>query len=163
LRVNIWDTAGQEIYRALNKTFYREAKGGLIAVDLSFPPKKDSLEYWYREFIAYADPKCQVIIIGNKADLEKDPETTAVLEEFAQAKQLPFFEVSALTGMNIDMAMHELMSLITEKYYKDPANPSNSPLFQKRKIDHVESVRLSYATIMTDKTSGSTSSCCPKI
>ncbi len=163
LKVNIWDTAGQEAYRALNRTFYREAKGGLIAVDMSVPPKMDSLEYWYKEFTAYADPKCQVIIIGNKADLEKDPETITVLEEFAQSKQIPFFEVSALTGINVDMAMHELMSLITQKYYKDPDNPSSSPLYPKRQIQNVESVRLSYATIMTDKSSGSTSSCCPKI
>jgi len=161
MKVNIWDTAGQEIYRALNKTFYREAKGGLIVVDLSDVPKKESLEYWYKEFKAHSDPKSQVIIIGNKADLDQDKETLVMLKQFASQMNLRFFEVSALNGLNVEDSMQQLISLITEIYYKD--NQAQSPLFQSRKRgDFGESVRLSENTVMTEKSSGSKSTCCGK-
>lgn len=161
--MNIWDTAGQEIYRALNKTFYKEAKGGLIIVDLSDVPKKESLEYWYKEFKAHSDPKSQVIIIGNKADLVQDKETLAMVRQFASEKKLHFFEVSALNGLNVEDSMQQLINSITETFYKDNANQTNSPLFQSRKRGNFgESVRLSENTMMTEKSSGSTSSCCGK-
>ncbi len=160
LKAKIWDTAGQEIYRSLNKKFYKEARGGIIVADLSIVNKKANLEYWYNEFKEQSDKDSQVVLVGNKADLEKDEDTLALLKQFAQDKKIPYYEVSAWTGMNVDVVMKELMQIIAEKYYKDNRESASSPLFPKRNLcDAGQSIRLSETKTHNEDSS---SSCCSK-
>lgn len=161
LKVNIWDTAGQEKFRALNKNFYREAKGGIIVVDLSAVPKTGSLEYWYNEFKSHADPKAQIMLIGNKADLEKEEDTVVMLNEFAKKMQIPYFEVSALTGLNIENSMFDFTMLIKDVFCQDNTEDNcNSPTPNMRNARNFQSsVRLD-ATVISEKDEASVSGGC---
>ena len=72
VRAQIWDTAGQERYRAITNAYYRQAIGVLLVYDISRRSSFDSLERWLTEVREHADPKIQIILVGNKSDLSNN-------------------------------------------------------------------------------------------
>lgn len=71
VRAQIWDTAGQERYRAITNTYYRQAIGVLLVYDISKRTSFESLDKWLQEVRDHADEKVEIILVGNKSDLEK--------------------------------------------------------------------------------------------
>lgn len=118
LKAKIWDTAGQEVFRAINKNYYKDARGVLIFVDLSVCMSKDTLEYWYGEFRDNTDGEAEIFIVGNKSDLPKEEKNVDILTDFSAEKKVPFYEVSAHTGSNVEMTMQSLVSCIYDKYFQ---------------------------------------------
>lgn len=70
VRAQIWDTAGQDRYRAITNTYYRHAIGVMLVYDISNRESFDNLERWLVELRDHADEKIEVILVGNKSDLE---------------------------------------------------------------------------------------------
>ena len=70
IRAQIWDTAGQERYRAITNTYYRQAIGVLLVYDISRRSSFESIEKWLNEVRDHADQKVEIILVGNKNDLE---------------------------------------------------------------------------------------------
>lgn len=100
LRLQIWDTAGQEQFGPLRRRYYVGAKGAVLVYDKSNSNSYRRLDYWIDE-IRESAGKVPIILVGNKADLEE-----AVGYEFgrqlAYTHKLSFIEASAKTGMNVD-------------------------------------------------------------
>lgn len=71
VRAQIWDTAGQERYRAITNTYYRQAIGVLLVYDISKRSSFENLDKWLNEVRDHADEKVEIILVGNKSDLEK--------------------------------------------------------------------------------------------
>lgn len=132
VKVSLWDTVGQEKYRAINKVFYREAKGALLIYDLSDTPDRESLEYWIKEFQDYADKHAQIALIGSKADLDSNPDTEKMMEDFAAKYNIVFTKVSSKKGMNVEKAVQDLVDLISEKYFCETSESFQSDF---RRID----------------------------
>ena len=67
---NIWDTAGQEVYRALAKNFYKNASIGILVYDIT---RKDTFEdiqtFWSKELRDNGEENMVLAIVGNKSDL----------------------------------------------------------------------------------------------
>ena len=63
IKVNIWDTAGQEAYRSLTKIFYKEASIAILVYDIT---KKDTFtemkDYWYKQLVEYGEPNVSKFI-----------------------------------------------------------------------------------------------------
>ena len=70
IRAQIWDTAGQERYRAITNTYYRQAIGVLLVYDISRRSSFESIVKWLNEVRDHADEKVEIILVGNKCDLE---------------------------------------------------------------------------------------------
>ena len=103
IRAQIWDTAGQERYRAITNAYYRQAIGVLLVYDITNLRSFESLEKWLLEVREHADEKIQIILIGNKNDLQAKREVS---------RELQFIESSALTANNVDTAFYQLISRI---------------------------------------------------
>ena len=74
IRAQIWDTAGQEKYRAITDAYYRGAEGALVVYDVS---KKDTFTLvarWLEELKKGCDSDIVIMIVGNKADLSQERE-----------------------------------------------------------------------------------------
>lgn len=69
LRLQIWDTAGQERYRAITSSFYKGSSGALVVFDVSKRFTFDKVDIWVKELRERAGENIQIIIIGNKIDL----------------------------------------------------------------------------------------------
>ena len=70
LKAQIWDTAGQEKFRSMAKTFLKRALGVLIVFDLTSEDSFKHVIHWIREVKKHAAKDASTIIIGNKCDIE---------------------------------------------------------------------------------------------
>ena len=113
VKVQIWDTAGQEKYRSITSSYYKGAQGCLLVYDITRKESFDNIDKWFSELKSSADNDINAILIGNKCDLEKERKVT--MEE-AQKKaklfNIAFMETSALNGTNVEKAFNELVSSV---------------------------------------------------
>jgi len=112
-KVQIWDTAGQEKFKAVTRVYYRGAVGCMLVYDICRPETFNHLKRWLDEVKDYGDPKLAVVIIGNKSDL-KDLRAVALddAEAFAERHQSSCIETSALDATNVEEAFHKLVQEI---------------------------------------------------
>lgn len=105
IKLQCWDTAGQDRFRSIIRSYYRGAAGALLVYDIT---RRDSFEHvsqWLQEARANADPELIIALVGNKND--KASERQVSYEEgqsFAQRYGLYFLETSAVTGHNVEEA-----------------------------------------------------------
>ncbi|KAL3334840.1 hypothetical protein AABB24_031184, partial [Solanum stoloniferum] len=106
IKLQIWDTAGQEKFRSLTRCFYRGAVGALLVYDVTKRHTFQQLSNWLEDLQKHGDENLTVMVVGNKCDL--DEETRAVSkeegEEFAKRNECLFMEVSARTAENVEAA-----------------------------------------------------------
>ena len=133
-KIQIWDTAGSEKYRAVNSVYYHNAMGGILVFDLTERKSFDSLESWVNEFVGLAQPNAMLVSVGNKVDwlpqLQESPESDNIVnpseaELWAQQRNYKYFSTSALDGTNIK----ELANYLLEKM------PQGQILNQSSSID----------------------------
>ncbi|OMJ66015.1 hypothetical protein SteCoe_37297 [Stentor coeruleus] len=117
IKLQIWDTAGQESFRAITRSFYRNANGVILMYDLTRLESFENLEDWLREIRLNSDPEVVVYLVGNMLDLadeEREVETSAA-EKFANDKKLDgFIEASAKTAEHVA----EVFIKVAEVLYK---------------------------------------------
>ena len=105
--LDIWDTGGQERYRALLPLYYREAAVAIIIYDVSNYPSFEACEYWYRE-LKRSEPDCLLFLVGNKTDIPTKRVDSDFARDYAKGRHMLWTEASAKTGQGIT----ELFSLI---------------------------------------------------
>uniref|UniRef100_A0A4W5MKZ1 small monomeric GTPase n=1 Tax=Hucho hucho TaxID=62062 RepID=A0A4W5MKZ1_9TELE len=72
VKLQIWDTAGQERYRTITTAYYRGAMGFLLMYDITNQDSFYAVQDWATQIKTYSWDNAQVILVGNKADLEDD-------------------------------------------------------------------------------------------
>ncbi|TGZ85157.1 ras-domain-containing protein [Ascodesmis nigricans] len=73
IKLQLWDTAGQERFRSVTRSYYRGAAGALLVYDITSHPSFAALPTFLADARALASPNLTVILVGNKADLERPP------------------------------------------------------------------------------------------
>ena len=120
IKAQIWDTAGQEKYKAITGAYYKGSKGALVIYDITRKDTFANIEKWVNDLKTTGDPKITIIIIGNKNDLaDKRQVTKEEGEEKAKSFGCAFLETSAFSGDNIDKAFDIMVKEIYEKFSSD--------------------------------------------
>jgi small GTP-binding protein len=70
VKLQIWDTCGQEIYRSLITNFYRSSALGILVYAIDNQNSFDNLDVWLKDLKTQSNPDVKVFLIGNKTDLE---------------------------------------------------------------------------------------------
>ena len=84
VKAQLWDTAGQEKYRAITVAHYRKALGCLIVYDITNRKTFNNVKYWLQSLLDSAEQEIQIMLVGNKVDLvEDDPRARQVTKEEA--------------------------------------------------------------------------------
>ena len=114
---DIWDTAGQELYRALAKNFYLNASIGILVYDVrrkeSFQSIKD---YWYEQLKVSGEENMVFGVAGNKCDLFQEEQVTEDEgKKFAKSIGAIFHLTSCKESIGID----ELFEECGKKYLED--------------------------------------------
>ena len=101
--LDIWDTAGQEVYRSLSKNFYLNASIGILVYDISRRDTFESIkDYWYEQLKTFGEENMIFDIVGNKSDLFENEEVKEnEAREYAQSINAGFHLVSCKDGINI--------------------------------------------------------------
>jgi small GTP-binding protein len=111
LKLQLWDTAGQEIYRSITRSYYRDSHCAILVCDLTKHDTFTSLLGWVKDVQALAPPNCKIVLVGNKADLDREVPVES-LRTLAEQIECPFFETSARTGQNINPLFEECAMLV---------------------------------------------------
>lgn len=74
VKVQIWDTAGQDRFKAITKAYYKGAKGAFVVYDITKKHSFESLDKWIVDLKENSTPNINMMIIGNKNDLEDQRE-----------------------------------------------------------------------------------------
>lgn len=110
IKAQVWDTAGQEKFRAVTKAYYHGSVGAMIVYAVNDRNSFENVEKWLDEVKKNADPDALVIVVGNKSDLdEARVVTTTEGEALAEKHGFIFMETSAKSSRNVDRAFTELV------------------------------------------------------
>jgi small GTP-binding protein len=117
VKLEIWDTAGQESYLSITRSYYRGADGCLLVFDISSKLSFENLSMWLSEARQNSNnPNLVILMIGNKADLHKKRQvSTEEAREFAQANGLVFLELSATNHSEVEEAFVQTAEEISKK------------------------------------------------
>ena len=110
--LDLWDTAGQEVFRSLVGFYARDAKGVFLVADLTSKSTLEELDRW-NDFIKDQTDDAKVILFGNKTDLSSDRVIEeGALQEYADNRGFVYMEGSAKTGDNVDDAFTKMAELV---------------------------------------------------
>jgi Ras-related protein Rab-2A len=114
IKLQIWDTAGQESFRSITRSYYRGASGALLVYDISRRDTFNHLTRWLEEARQNANPNMAIMLIGNKCDLERREVSFEEGDKFAREHGLIFRETSAKTAQNVEEAFVQTAQKIYE-------------------------------------------------
>lgn len=136
MKLSIWDTAGQETYKSITRSYFRGASGALLVFDISRRATFNSVTEWLHDLRQIAEEGIVVILVGNKADLapssvvassddsdhphanadNKRQVTREEAEEWCREnKVMQYVETSAKSGENVERAFLE----VAERIYQN--------------------------------------------
>ena len=122
VRLQIWDTSGQERFRSITQNFYRNADGILFVFDVTNKDSFTHIKDWLIDS-EILDADVSKIIIGNKIDLQEIREISKErMEEFGKNKKMDVYESSAKTGSNVDDIFRKLVELILANKTEEEIN-----------------------------------------
>ena len=117
IKGQIWDTAGQERYRAITSSYYKGAHGAFVVYDITLKESFEAVDRWINDLRNNTDERLEIILIGNKSDLEEKRQVTKEEgEEKAKEKEVAFMETSALNCNNIEKAFNEILNKVYLAY-----------------------------------------------
>ena len=133
IKLQIWDTCGQEVYKSLISNFYRNCSLALIVYAINNRNSYEHAESWLNDLKNQSNPNVRVFLIGNKCDLEDQRVVSKEEgESFKEQKKLDrFIETSAKTGENARIVMVEAAKILYKDYLKAKQDLSNEDDNQK--------------------------------
>ena len=136
MKLSLWDTAGQETYKSITRSYFRGASGALLVYDITRRSTFEHATGWLHDLRQIAEEGIVVILVGNKSDLAssstvasemangeaqglEDANKRAVTVEEAQewCKKngvMTYVETSARSGQNVEKAFLEVAERIYE-------------------------------------------------
>jgi Ras-related protein Rab-2A len=113
IKLQIWDTAGQESFKSITRSYYRGAAGALLVYDITRRDTFTHLTRWLEEVRQNGNPDTTIMLIGNKSDQDSRRQvTTEEGERFARENGLIFIETSAKTAANVEDAFINTTTVI---------------------------------------------------
>ena len=138
IKAQIWDSAGQERYKAIVAGHYRRAAGALIVYDVTKKSTFEHITNWLKNINEMAEKNCITYLIGNKIDLldSNNNSREVSIEEaqkYAKENGLKYYETSALTSVRINDCFEDLLQEIYNERRKIKGK-LNEPIDKNAKV-----------------------------
>ncbi|XP_064937546.1 ras-related protein RABB1c-like [Musa acuminata AAA Group] len=126
IKLQIWDTVGQEAFGSITRSYYRGAAGALLVYDITRRETFNHLASWLEDAREHAGANVTIMLIGNKCDLAcRRTVETEEGEQFAKEHGLIFMETSAKTAQNVEEAFINTAEAIYKKIQDGMLDVSN--------------------------------------
>lgn len=113
VKLQLWDTAGQDRFRNIVASYYRGAHGIIIMYDITNPGSLDSINKWYEETQSYLQTSTPKLLVGNKLDRVNERAVASQKgEELAERLGMQFIETSAKNSTNVKQAFETMTRMI---------------------------------------------------
>ena len=123
VKLQIWDTAGQDRFRSITKNYYKKANGIILIYDVTNKKSYKNISVWINQIKEEADPNVVIYLAGNKIDMEEERKIgTEEGEKLAEEYNLPFRETSAKEDININETFEDIAERIDEVFSKLTTN-----------------------------------------
>ena len=120
IKVQLWDTAGEERFKSLAMTYYRKAYGILLLFDVTKKSSFMACKNYLEEVRINSDKKCVIYLVGNKIDLADERQITKEeAEDFAKKENIKYIETSAVKNMKVNEAFTSLLNNIYQVKKED--------------------------------------------
>jgi len=121
----IWDTAGQEKYRAFTRQYFRGASAAVVLYDITFPASFEGAQRWLTELHSELPPPPQTVLllVGAKLDMlseRKVPKDEA--EQMARRYSAAYLECSSKEGTNVELVFERIAQTLRERGLDGGAN-----------------------------------------
>jgi Ras-related protein Rab-1A len=127
VKLQIWDTAGQDRFRTIVRSYYRGANGIILVYDITDRQSFDAIPLWMSEFEGQISFGASCVLVGNKTDLEeKRAVSKNEAEDFAKRLGMPFMEASAKDAVHVDDVFFKLASAMRAR--AGPVSPICPPI-----------------------------------
>merc|ERR1712032_1333280 len=148
LKLQIWDTAGQENFRSITRSYFRAAIGAVLTFDLTNRKTFEKLNSFLEETMSNASSNLVIMLVGNKREVTRDE-----ANEFAERMNMLYIEVSAKTGENVQNAFNQLSEEIVRRIRRIEINPQDELGIKLGRAEEDEGPNLS-ASKKKEKQSG---------
>lgn len=117
--LNIWDSAGQERFKSIAKSYFNKSDGVVLVFDLTNIESFNSIENWMEDLTKMKkEERCSTILIGNKSDLIDDIVVKKdMIEALVKKHKIKYFETSAKENKNIKCSFECLAKEVYNKKY----------------------------------------------
>ena len=133
VKIQIWDTAGQDRFRNIAKNYFHTSDGFLLVYDITCRESFDKLNFWYEQIKLNAPEHTKCMVIGNKCDLEEKREISKEEgDNFSKEQNIKFYETSAKEGINVNIIFQELSNEIIKDIKKNGQKNKSSSQFLKK-------------------------------
>ena len=120
VKLQIWDTCGQETYIKYVQNFFKNAGLAILVYAINDRQSFDDIKTWFNQIKLNASPDIKLILVGNKKDLENERKVSYEEGE-KMSKDLgffSFFESSAKEGINTEEIFLTTIKLMYSRYLK---------------------------------------------
>ena len=131
IKLQVWDTAGEERYRNLTKNYFQACDGFIIAYDINNLESFDQVRYWIKQIAAFSGEKSKCILIGTKCDLNEREIDEKKGKELAKKIGCKFFETSSKLNMNVEETFDALVDDVLLNYKENESLRGSMKLSSK--------------------------------
>ena len=126
IKLQIWDTVGQERFRTITSMHYRGTHGVIFVYDVTNADTFKSIKKWLHEIDQNCD-RVSRVLVGNKDDNhEKKVVPLEEAQQFADQIGIPLYETSAKEGKNVEEVFHAIARLVLKQKLKTEAQEAAS-------------------------------------
>lgn len=111
VKIEVWDTGGQERFRTITKSYYERAMGVLLVYDCCDERSFLEIRNWIKQIEAHSSHPQVKLLVASKCDIEPKKIKASEGQNLAEEYKMEFFETSSKSGLNVVKAFQALAEL----------------------------------------------------